>query len=632
MAKRKKRAGFWKRTCGIRRAVAILLLLGMALLLRMAAQGLPDFWVDYLAESLSSPEYRTTLEDVTFTPLGGVRADRIKLTHSSKPAVPVVVLEHVALHFGWRRGQPLRHWITSLEIDRLQLVSLPPAGNKGTEGLPSFGPVQVRCRQVEALGTTFRDVSAFISSRAGRLNVEQGHLDVAPLHRPPERVTADFSFGIVEGTIHGTANGQLNPTRLVPLLQGCDLPGLAQEIGVFSFYGTPASMSLELDYRPLQNRRNLTIHLNAINSSYRGVAYETAQACIVAGGSNGWDLVEIGDLLLHRPEGRAKGYLTLDFERDGLEFAIDSTIDPVALFETIDILSREDLADWKFGTGTAVQAAGFYAYQKSVETTIITGRVQAAQLEAYTVPMSDVATSFTVWPDRYEIPDLTASLYGGSLNLTGAIFHVHNRNFTFETFADLRKACNQEFLMAVSGKRLEDPGVIDISIELAGNLSTNILRSLHGDGRLQMAKASLFRMPLFVGLTDFLGRNVPGVDFLVSQNDLEARFTVGDYGLHFSRLRIEGNLFSIGAYGDYWFTDHLDFAVKIHLLKQQTWVGKALRVALFPVSKLFEMELRGPIGDPKWAPTTLSLRAGRRGATDEQRGVLPETTTAPGEE
>ena len=42
-------------------------------------------------------------------------------------------------------------------------------------------------------------------------------------------------------------------------------------------------------------------------------------------------------------------------------------------------------------------------------------------------------------------------------------------------------------------------------------------------------------------------------------------------------------------------------------MKEHSLVSKLVRVLTYPISKLFEFRLRGPLDDPKWYPVNFSL-------------------------
>jgi hypothetical protein len=617
-----KRAGFWRRTVGVRRALLAVVLLGVAILLRIAAQGLPDAWVSRLSDALSSDAYSVDLEDVTFSFRHGLSADRVRMAPVEPGSPPMLSLERATLRFAWRWGEPLLHWVRAIDVERAVLSTLPPRDSQGHADLPTFGPLRARCGQAEILGTSFRDVRAVVACRDSRLDVDNLRCDLSPPRSPVEAMEGEFSFGLADRRIRGAATGRLDPRRIVPLLRACGLHQLPQILERFAFAAEPAAARLHLDYAPADRHRRLEVALSSTACSYRGVPLTSASTTLVAEGADAWERVALRDLTLARPEGGGRGTLEFDLVRRGLRFSVSSTLDPKQLFALIGVFEKSQLDRWAFGAPAEVVAEGYYAYEGSRESTAITGVVRMPTLTVRKARFDNVEATFGVLPDRYVFPRFAATAYGGTCALTGTVFKTTGREHVFSVEGSLVNAKDSAIVEAVTGKALVDPGTLDLSLQLTGNLTTNTLRSLRGAGRARVRGAHLYRMPLFAGLTDFMARNIPGVDFVVSQNDLDAEFTVADFGMKFSQLRVEGSVFSIAGEGDYWFTDHLDIGVKIHLLKQRTWAGRLLKVALFPVSKLLEMELTGHLGAPKWSPTTLALR-GRRDSTDEERGVQP---------
>lgn len=582
-----------------------------------------------LSEALSTPEYLVDLEDVTFSLRRGLSADRVRVAPAT-PGEPVLLaMDGATLHFALRPGEPLLRWVHGVDVQRVVLSALPRRSPSGRAALPTFGPVRMRCSQADILGTSFRDVSALVECRDSRLAAKQLRGDLSPPRFPAEVVEGEFSFGLQDGDISGTVAGNLNLQRIVPLLRACHLTQLPMILMRFAFPAEPAMARLRLEYAPAERHRELEVSLSATSFLYRDVPLLSGSATLVAEGHDRWDVIHVRDLQVERPEGSGRGTLEFDLVRHGLQFSANSTLDPKHLFGIIGVFAESRIEGWKCGAPAEVAASGYHAFAGSEASTDIRGVTRLPALTVHKVRFDNVEAKFEIRPDRYVIPDFTATLYGGACTLTGTIHRTPPGERAFSLEGSLRGAGSKVIIETATGRTSDDPGAVDLTLSLTGNLTTNVLRTLRGGGHVRVRDAQIYRMPLFAGLTDFMVRNVPGVDFVVSQNDLDAEFTVADYGLQFPRLRIEGGVFSISGDGDYWFTDHLDVGVQIHLLKQRTWVGRVLKVALFPVSKLFEMEATGPLASPTWASTTLKLR-GRRKATDAQRGVLPPPESTEG--
>jgi hypothetical protein len=114
---------------------------------------------------------------------------------------------------------------------------------------------------------------------------------------------------------------------------------------------------------------------------------------------------------------------------------------------------------------------------------------------------------------------------------------------------------------------------------------------------------ALMRIPLFAGLTDFLGRNVPGVDALVMQSNATMPFTVTNGQVRVEQFRLEGNVFSLTADGCCRLTAPgypLDGVAKLRFFRQKTLAGMLARLVTLPLSKMMEFRVSGPVTRPDW--------------------------------
>jgi len=121
--------------------------------------------------------------------------------------------------------------------------------------------------------------------------------------------------------------------------------------------------------------------------------------------------------------------------------------------------------------------------------------------------------------------------------------------------------------------------------------------------RLAPAAFSSFRCS--GGLSEFLGRIVPGLSLIMRQTDARASFVIKNGKIHADDIVIEGEVITLVCEGDYYLNGDLDFAVQVRLLKKNTLVGGILHLALMPVTKMLEFRLTGTVKDPHWRPAYL---------------------------
>ena len=146
-------------------------------------------------------------------------------------------------------------------------------------------------------------------------------------------------------------------------------------------------------------------------------------------------------------------------------------------------------------------------------------------------------------------------------------------------------------------------GDVECALRFAGPVSTNFAEHIDGNGYIKVSNGHLAQMKLFMGLTELLAKEVPGVEKIVNQSEASATFLVEKGILRSRDILIEGSLFSISASGAYDIPrDDLDFTVRVEIMRKDSILGKYLiRPVLWPFTKLLlEFRVTGPLDDPKW--------------------------------
>ena len=130
------------------------------------------------------------------------------------------------------------------------------------------------------------------------------------------------------------------------------------------------------------------------------------------------------------------------------------------------------------------------------------------------------------------------------------------------------------------------------------------LDTLHGSADMVIRGGNILRVPIFAGLTDFIGRNVPGVDLLVMQSDADVNCTLTNGLVTIDNLAVSGNLFSLVASGRCRINKEgvpIDMLAQLRFFHSQSLIGKLARLVTLPVSKMMEFRVTGPISNPDWS-------------------------------
>ncbi len=146
-------------------------------------------------------------------------------------------------------------------------------------------------------------------------------------------------------------------------------------------------------------------------------------------------------------------------------------------------------------------------------------------------------------------------------------------------------------------------GRLSAKVKASGVARRDRMKETEASGEFRISKGRIFRIPIFGGLSEMLVAVVPGLGYVLRQTDAEAEFVVTDGRVTTDELRIEGDILSVKAGGDYYLADNkLDYDVELRFLKKKTYVGAILQTVMFPFTRLFRVGLEGTLEDPKWRP------------------------------
>ena len=611
--------------------VGALVFIAIAFMLRLASQGLPTPWVDALADAASTDRFALELEGVSVSLLRAeLDVSRVRIYPKGVVHEAILELQDALVALRPRRGEHPLSWIRSIRIGRLVLPS--SSLDDGADATASFaisrptstslapplaqnrfiGPILLNCATVEAFGMVVNDVAMSASATNDTIRLADIRASLPGRGPHTQKVMGRLDFDIARKSLAAEAEGRLDATRLVPMFHAIALPGLASEIARITFPGVPPEIQLNLDYRPADAVRDLRIDVKAGYCTYNDVPLTSASALVRASGTGHWSAVAIAPLEIQRPEGGGRGGLSIDLDQNTLAFEADSTVDPLHLLRLIRVTSQPIQLPLGFDNPTRVTASGVFDFSVDPRQTDIAGEVRSPCVTAQGVQFMAASAHGHLRDDVWAVTNIAAQVYGGRLVATAA-FTPHLQKpvsfgFTGEgRFSGLRHA-EWAALLGPVENAADSPGTLDLSFSIRGELPPaegDVLKSVSGGGRIEMKAVRLFTIQLFAGLTGLLADSIPGVDFVLSQDDLEADWAYADERLDIEDLRISGNLFSASASGSAGTGGQVDLLLKGHLLNRGTWLGQGLYYALFPISKMLEFRATGPWTNPTWKPVNL---------------------------
>lgn len=599
----------------------------IAFFLRLASQGLPQAWVDAALTHWSPKNITLEMENVAISWLHGeLRVGRIRCfkNHSIQPAWLELKDTQIALHprFG---SHPLT-WIQSIHVGSLHGPTSPMSkSNKSKraryfnleelESYPPLSNIPISCAHLHVLNVELNQFAGYFSldPSAHTLSLQDFHLTFPSSPRLPQKLEGSSTFNYAASHLACQAQGHLDPTQLIAPFHFLDRPRIASILSRFTFPDTPPAVSLEVDYRPSEAFRNIQINLKSGYCTYRNTPFLTLAMPIRVFGTDSWNAITVKPLTAQRPEGSLQCALAYQLNESLLAFEASSTFDPLHLARIVHLTDSTLELPFAFDNPTHITAKGYYDFLDSpTNRTDIRGEFQTPCILSRGIAFEQAHAQFHFDSSACSLTNLTAHVLGGNLHSSLRITPKTDsfRDATLQAEGDLSHLRFSEWgpKIAHLTPSETDTGSLSISFTLQTPLpppNNDVLSALQAKGQLEMKSVHLYTIPLFAGLTGFLAKNIPGVDFLLTQDDLKTNWSYAPESLKLDDLQIAGNVFSASAYGTISRKGLIDIRLKGHLLNRSTWLGQGLYYALFPLSKILEFQATGPLKSPTWAPANI---------------------------
>ncbi|MCL1910048.1 MAG: AsmA-like C-terminal region-containing protein [Kiritimatiellaeota bacterium] len=594
----------------------VVIVAALVFYLRTAHIHLPASLAEKLSEQCSTDDFAVEMSGLSFDVAQmTAHAARIEIRLKGSVAEPLVTILNKSVLIAPKFAKPEINWIKSVHIGHFTIsdeiadsdsaIYHIDGGGVGT--LPPFATIPVSADDATVCGVAGISGTSEISSKNGVLRV--GKID-AVFVEGRERVTGSAEYD--ENSKHVRVNiaGDVAPKTMLPLFDALGTRRLLQILAGFDFCEAPPKVAFALDCAVVgREGGEMRVDVGSVvPCAYRGVPVSSFSGTVSSHGSNVWSVISITDLGLRRPEGAAFGEVEINSHTKLISFTGESRMDLMKFATLAHIIEGEppDIP-LAFPLSPHIRAAGVYDYYETGGTAI-TGTFDAQRMDVSSNRLTNVSAGFTVTDKRLTFDSFTADTCGGKLLCSASLDYAPatNRAFTASVKLD---AINPEQLAKATGHDIKSPkGRLDSHVDFSGVLSTNLastLPTLSGAGDLHLRDTPIFQFPLFMGLTGFLVKHVPGVDFLLEQDELKAKFELDSDGVKITQLDIFGAIFSASATGRIRYDGTINIRLKGHLLSKKTWLGQTVRFILSPLSSALAFRAEGTINDPKWTPVNL---------------------------
>ncbi len=411
---------------------------------------------------------------------------------------------------------------------------------------------------------------------------------------------------MVDRCVTATLSTSGNPRAVLPWLDGMGWRGFAALIRRFAL--TEASSSLikaGFVYRMEERAFDLNGRVLLRDFSYRGVTAQRGECDVGVSIAPEHFEVTVGDLYLVRPEGVAQVDLAFQPRERRLELAATSDFDIQALARVANVLTNLVGSRLTFEGPSHCQFDGVVMVAGATGSDL-RGHIETAQVTAWGIQTGPGAVDIIYEGATATVTNGVADFCGGALTV-GVKASREDEGWRTQLGVRVEGAELAEYMQQRGRSGEEGPQgqlAMSLDLDLLARPGKPLVRA--GEGAIRIDEGHVFRLPFFGGLTALLAKYVPGVDFLLRQEELAVDFTIEGERAHSERITIGGDVFSFSASGDYYLDGRLHYDGQIRLFKGHTLVGKVAQLFVLPISKLFEFELRGTVADPSWRLSNFS--------------------------
>ncbi len=576
-------------------------------------QRIPADWIVSAVSSHVPSNIVFKCDSASFGFRRGARMRGVRLYDRERmdPVKAVVSADSASVDFFLRRVR-----IVGLKIPRLHDGYYLP-GNLERNGrldveipdVPSFTLTLVR---PDVLGIAPERAVATVRMNPRRVEFEDVRVSWPDIDRAMS-VDGSVYIDFDEQRFHAVARGEARQSHIRPLLVTLDVPSAVSYMDAFTGVTEPVPVSASWDVNLVNNDFRMHLDLHPTLGRYNGVPMRRVDGElgleVYTRGTNLNCVTTVGPLSALDPKGRTlDGRLAVVVTNDmtRLDFDAKSGLALKDILSIADCLNDGTLDCVSCETPPEITVTGTLMPDPAMQAeNNLHGTVAFKRGVFFESPVEDVAFSYSYVGDTISFDNISLRGKEGGRYTGRAKLHVSASDPDSASFS-MALSCRDGSLGEIAEVLGSDfggrHGVVNSEVEIAGPISTNLYPHVNGRGKVRVTEGRLAQMKLFMGLTDYLAANVPGVASLVNQSQASVDYTITN-GVFFSdNILIEGAVFSIKASGTYDIpADNLDFTVRLQLLKNDSFLGKLVHPVMFPFTKLLlEFKVTGSADDPKW--------------------------------
>jgi len=593
----------------ISRTLGIAVVLVLAVILYLSTVGFPGWLTDKILARVNSGSVVLNFSLMRLSPLHmQLVLDDVRLYRKKVLGPPAVEARHVILKLDLVAFLKKKFCLRRIRIVdgtvRPKLFSSPdlPRDTSSSEGRKADFVVEIERCVVQGVDVDMLSIDLHVEGAVIRFDNIGGELSHDGMRGD---VSGNMIYDDKTRILDAHLLTQFDPRLLKPLMNEWDMGGTVDLVSQFDF--GKKLPKYEARFRKLNDGLgDFTLDGKFVMNecSYRGIDMQEARGGVHIELAGPKALVKVDIAELVRKEGKVKTVFTIDLTRRCVTFEGVSRINAPAFFQMVGVFTNECRQFFRFDGPVKIEAKGMVDYG-GLTNSDFKGTVEAERMGIG--PLSTESCSFNLSMTGFTntVTNLQGKMHGGKFS-GSAVFVIPSNGQSNVSYTVEAKADDVDFKELVDStgigeKERKYTGKLGTRVKVAGLMGNGNGRTAVGEGKVWVKEGHVFTLPVFGGLTEFMRKYVPGVDFVLAQTSASADFTVRDGKVSSNEILVEGGIFSFSGKGDYYFDRRLDFNVKIRLLKKKTVLGKVVQFITDPISELFEFTLKGTLDKPVWS-------------------------------
>lgn len=614
------------------------LVFAFIILLFQFNRSLPDFLVRRLERKLATEVMTFQFEKASFSIFRGVSLYNARVHVKRSIGAPLMRFNELTLDWDFDLSRPVSSWIKSVYgrgVFVAPFLSLPTSSSRSRSCEEVFRLIFSREAWAnETRHVLFEDANIFtVNCKSVEFDLSCGDnlLKMDGIRIIPnsigymESVEGYLTFDPFKKALHTVLSGTVTPDVFRELTLFLDGEEAVEYYDAITNIEFPFNASGEIYYEVgkdgSEDREDMRVVINGGDFLYRGRPVKRAKLSLQ------WvvdpdDEEKTNSKLIISPisasftDGELDGGVVWYDKLEATDVACTSTLPPRSLVTVLDLEEPECLTNFVFSSVVKAEGSGRIYDTRLLKNSYLSGTVKTDSLKVYGVEVENCSSKWSVKSFQdIDFNEIVGTSHGGVV--TGAV------NIALDPFeGDLKKRKAKDvkgivdtrlWINEVGSDHFRETfgikappsknGRISGYARLTSSLDAFDYSSISGEANLSIHDAELLRIPLFAGLTDFLGRNVAGIDLLLMQSDSDISLTATNGLVEIERATLDGNLLSIVSNGRCRL-DGTDFpfegVAQVRFFHSRSLIGKLARLVTLPISKFMEFRIHGPAMAPSW--------------------------------